>query len=185
MTRLLMLASFLIFASMGAVTAQNADIDKNTIIRSLAPIRYMAQHSGQARAIDLDIEFKTGSSNLTHRAKRQLDIVSDALKDQKLAAERFQIVGHTDASGRANMNLKLSQRRAKAVFDYLVHKGGIRNKRLTPSGLGETRLKNVLAPTSGENRRVEFVLIQSERTKADSRQKSDPKNEIKEKVIKW
>ena len=70
MTRLLMLASFLIFASMGAVTAQNADIDKNTIIRSLAPIRYMAQHSGQARAIDLDIEFKTGSSNLTNRAKR-------------------------------------------------------------------------------------------------------------------
>jgi outer membrane protein OmpA-like peptidoglycan-associated protein len=190
MTRLLMLARFTIFTSIliftntATATAQNADIDKNTIIRSLAPIRYLAQHSGQARAIDLDIEFKTGSSNLTHRAKRQLDIVSDALKDQKLAAERFQIVGHTDASGRANMNLKLSQRRAKAVFDYLVQKGGIRHKRLMPSGQGETRLKNVLAPTSGVNRRVEFVLIQSKRTKADNQQKSGP-NEFKEKVIKW
>ena len=180
MTRHLMLAGFLIFASTAAATAQNADVDKNTIIRSLAPIQYLAQHSGQARAIDLDIEFQTGSSKLTMRAKRQLNIVADALKDWKLAGERFQIVGHTDASGRASMNLKLSQRRAKAVYDYLVQKGGIRKKRLMASGLGETRLKNVQTPTSGENRRVEFVLIQSKRTNDDSRQKPGT-----EKVIKW
>jgi outer membrane protein OmpA-like peptidoglycan-associated protein len=185
MTRFLILASFLIFTSPVTATAQNADVDKNTIIRSLAPIRYLPQHSGQARAIDLDIEFRTGSSKLTNRAMRQLDIVSDALKNWKLAGERFQIIGHTDASGRAAMNMKLSLRRAKAVFDYLVGKGGIRQKRLLPSGLGETKLKNVLAPTSGENRRVEFVLIQSKQTKADNQQKPRSENEIKEKVIKW
>jgi outer membrane protein OmpA-like peptidoglycan-associated protein len=161
-------------------SARNNEIDKTAIIRSLAPIKYLPQHSGQARAIDLDIEFKTASAKLTHRARRQLDIVAEALQDRKLVAEQFRIIGHTDASGAANMNLSLSKRRAKAVFDYLVVHRKISKDRLKPDGLGETRLKNPIVPTSGENRRVEFVLVQSIRNKSSSHMKSGT-----EKVIKW
>ncbi|MBT5917186.1 MAG: OmpA family protein [Alphaproteobacteria bacterium] len=180
MIKQLIIASTLIFTGAHGALAQNADVDKNTIIRSLAPIEYLPQHKGTARAIDLDIEFRTGSVNLTSRAKRQLNIVSEALRDPKLAAERFQIVGHTDASGRAAMNMKLSERRARAVFDYLILKGGIHKDRLVSSGKGETRLKNPMAPNSGENRRVEFILLQSNRDKTNRQNKPGT-----EKVIKW
>ena len=160
--------------------AQTKPVDKTTIIRSLAPMNYLPQHSGQLRAIDLDIEFRLGSTRLTTRARQQLDIVARALKDQQLVAEQIMVIGHTDASGPAAQNMTLSDRRAKAVRDYLVNQGGIQVGRLKSEGQGETRLKNPMAPTSGENRRVEFVLIQSAKDN-----ETGPDKTGKEKVIKW
>ena len=160
--------------------AQTKPVDKTTIIRSLAPMTYLPQHSGQLRAIDLDIEFKLGSTDLTARARRQLDIVARALKDQQLVAEQIMVIGHTDASGPAAQNMTLSDRRAKVVRDYLVKQGGVQAQRLKPEGQGETRLKNPMAPASGENRRVEFVLIQSANDGRTRRGKAGS-----EKVIKW
>ncbi len=72
------------------------------------------------------------------------------------------------------MKMNLSKSRAKALSDYLVKKGNIRRKRLLPDGMGETRLKNQLNPDGGENRRVEFVLVQSNRKQSGT-----------ERVIKW
>jgi outer membrane protein OmpA-like peptidoglycan-associated protein len=176
MIKSLLMSCLLLTAMTGTAYAQSTSVDKTTIIRSLAPIKYLAQHSGQARALDLDIEFQTGSSRLTQRAKRQLEIVAEALKDRKLSAESFQIIGHTDASGAAKMNLTLSQKRAQSVYDWLVLHGGIGKKRLVSSGLGETRLKNPVVPNGRVNRRVEFVLIRSGN--------KQPKSGT-EKVIKW
>ena len=46
--------------------------------------------------------------------------------------------GHTDAVGKDEDNMVLSERRAKAVYDYLIERG-IEADRLTYRGYGETR----------------------------------------------
>ena len=65
--------------------------------------------------------------------------------------------GYCDAIGSEEYNLKLSQRRADAVAEYLEHKG-IPESRLVPRGFGKT---NFVAPNDidegrAQNRRVEL-----------------------------
>ncbi len=65
--------------------------------------------------------------------------------------------GHTDSVGTDAYNMKLSQRRAQAVRDYLVA-GGISPKRITAEGFGESQpvASNDTADGRAQNRRVEL-----------------------------
>lgn len=65
--------------------------------------------------------------------------------------------GHTDSVGTDAYNMKLSQRRAQAVRDYLVA-GGISPKRITSEGFGESNpvASNDTADGRAQNRRVEL-----------------------------
>jgi OOP family OmpA-OmpF porin len=72
----------------------------------------------------------------------------------------IEIQGHTDERGNDEYNLQLSDKRAKAVMQYLADKG-IDENRLTAQGYGETqpldRKKNEEA--YAKNRRVEFLIL--------------------------
>lgn len=69
-----------------------------------------------------------------------------------------EIQGHTDARGRDEYNLELSQQRAEAVRQYLIQQG-IAAERMTARGYGETRPIDSNRTRAGRanNRRVEFV----------------------------
>jgi hypothetical protein len=74
------------------------------------------------------------------------------------------IGAHTDASGSASYNLRLSQRRATAVRSYLIGKG-ISASRLKARGYGETKLLNRCGrrvrcsdAEKRKNRRIELTL---------------------------
>jgi len=66
--------------------------------------------------------------------------------------------GYCDAIGGEDYNLKLSDRRANAVVDYLV-KAGIPSSQLIPHGYGKTDFvaTNKTAEGRAQNRRVELV----------------------------
>ncbi len=73
---------------------------------------------------------------------------------------KVEIQGHTDNVGTDEYNQKLSEKRAQAVYDYLV-KNGIAPSRLSTKGFGE---RNPLRPNDTAanrelNRRVEFVVV--------------------------
>jgi OOP family OmpA-OmpF porin len=51
---------------------------------------------------------------------------------------KVEIGGHTDAQGSDSFNLKLSERRAQAVKDYLIARG-IAPERLLAKGYGESQ----------------------------------------------
>lgn len=72
------------------------------------------------------------------------------------------INAHTDNKGTADYNLKLSERRAKSSYQYLINKG-IAASRLSYKGFGESQLLNKCDKCSAEqdqtNRRVEFKII--------------------------
>ena len=69
------------------------------------------------------------------------------------------IEGHTDSSGLAARNMRLSQNRANAIRGYLEKKG-IPENRLTAIGYGSTRpvADNRTVAGRAANRRVEFKL---------------------------
>jgi outer membrane protein OmpA-like peptidoglycan-associated protein len=70
------------------------------------------------------------------------------------------IEGHTDNSGESGYNLDLSEKRAKAVYDYLVGNGG-ESERLSFKGYGQEK---PIAANDSEtnrqlNRRIEFRIV--------------------------
>jgi outer membrane protein OmpA-like peptidoglycan-associated protein len=72
----------------------------------------------------------------------------------------IQINGHTDSRGTDAYNQELSERRARAVVDYLVQ-NGIDPGRATSRGFGSTRPVADNQTEAGRqlNRRVEFVVV--------------------------
>ncbi|MEO0183664.1 MAG: OmpA family protein, partial [candidate division WOR-3 bacterium] len=72
-----------------------------------------------------------------------------------------EIQGHTDDIGADAYNLKLSQKRAEAVRDYLINKHMIEPVRLIPVGYGERRpiADNSTEEGRRKNRRVEFLIL--------------------------
>ena len=73
----------------------------------------------------------------------------------QLAIYRFQIAGHTDASGSAEYNRRLSRDRAETVRRFLVTRG-IDPDRLEVVGNGEDELLLPDWPLHAGNRRVEI-----------------------------
>jgi OOP family OmpA-OmpF porin len=74
---------------------------------------------------------------------------------------RVDVNGYTDSIGSAEYNLRLSEKRADAVVDYL-EKDGVPADRLTPHGYGETDFVATNSTKEGraQNRRVELVPAQ-------------------------
>ncbi|MBK7971465.1 MAG: OmpA family protein [Bacteroidetes bacterium] len=70
------------------------------------------------------------------------------------------VVGHTDMTGEVQYNIDLSDRRAKAVKEYLITQHQIAEGRLLPYGVGPLAPADNNTTESGKekNRRVELVL---------------------------
>ena len=99
--------------------------------------------------------FKLGSAELPDTLKKQLEVFAEVLKEKRGTGKMVRIEGHADASGTADANLALSEKRAEAVKDFLVQNGAD-PAMLTPVGVGANDLKNPKEPFAAENRRVEI-----------------------------
>jgi outer membrane protein OmpA-like peptidoglycan-associated protein len=112
-------------------------------------------------SVSLQVEFRSGSADLTPEAMRTLDELGRALTNPALAGNRFRIEGHTDTVGTPDMNQALSERRAQTVAAYLESKFGVDSSRLEPAGLGEDGLLVKTPPQTPEarNRRVQVVNL--------------------------
>ena len=88
--------------------------------------------------IDLrGVNFDFDKYNLRPDAIATLESAIEVLK--KYPELKVEVAGHTDSIGSDAYNQKLSERRARAVYDYLV-KNGVDAGRLTgPDGFGESR----------------------------------------------
>ena len=110
-------------------------------------------------SIDMEVTFDFNSAVVGPQAAPTLDTLGRALTSPELKGGTYMVAGHTDAKGKAKVNLALSQRRAEAVRDYLVSKFGIEKASLVPMGFGKERLKNPKSPNAPENRRVQIVNL--------------------------
>jgi outer membrane protein OmpA-like peptidoglycan-associated protein len=110
------------------------------------------------------IEFAYDSADLTDWSRRQLDAVSAGMKDQRLATFAFEIEGHTDDVGSEDYNLGLSERRARAVNEYL-NSHGVGRGRTSTRALGETRpqVEGTTENARAANRRVVIRRVDAPR----------------------
>jgi outer membrane protein OmpA-like peptidoglycan-associated protein/tetratricopeptide (TPR) repeat protein len=88
----------------------------------------------------------------------ELNRLFDLLK--KNPALKIEIGGHTDNKGTADYNQKLSESRARSVYDFLVNKG-IDKTRLSYKGYGLTKPIDTNDTDEGRanNRRTEFKVV--------------------------
>jgi outer membrane protein OmpA-like peptidoglycan-associated protein len=104
-----------------------------------------------------DILFDTGKATFKNETDKVLQAMVTIFKEYPKA--EFSIDGHTDSTGSAALNQRLSERRANAVRDYLIA-NGISADRLTATGYGEEKpiADNRTRAGREENRRVEVNL---------------------------
>ena len=104
-----------------------------------------------------NIFFDSGKSVLREASNTELNRLVKLLTD--VPTLQIEISGHTDNTGSATINEKLSQDRAQAVVNYLKGKG-IDTGRLTAKGYGSSKPIASNATKFGlqENRRTEFEI---------------------------
>ncbi len=108
----------------------------------------------------LQIEFDYDRANLRPQYHQDLDVIIKVLQRDPGATARVE--GHADKRPKSQhaYNMRLSERRARAVLEYIANAGGIDRSRLTAVGYGFTR---PVAPNDTEsnmqkNRRTEIYI---------------------------
>lgn len=104
-----------------------------------------------------NIFFDTGKSTLRPESNSELARLVKLMKD--VPSLKIEIGGHTDNTGSASLNEKLSADRAAAVVNYLTGKG-ISSSRMTSKGYGSNKPVATNSTSDGrqQNRRTECKI---------------------------
>jgi outer membrane protein OmpA-like peptidoglycan-associated protein len=104
-----------------------------------------------------DVLFQTGKYALSQDAQLKLAKLSGII--QAHPGLNLAIEGHTDTTGSADFNMKLSQQRADTVREFLISQG-MSSDTITAKGMGEENpvADNSTAAGRKLNRRVEIIV---------------------------
>ena len=115
---------------------------------------------GEAILVNLPdgVTFSTGSYTISPGFRDLLDRVAGSLRQYPNSL--IDVYGHTDTTGSATTNQRLSEQRAQAVANYLISQG-VSSSRVRWMGFGEPRLKVSTGDNVNEplNRRVEIKIV--------------------------
>ena len=125
--------------------------------------------------LQLQEMFPVGSATLTPEGYRKLTRVAGEFVEKREAAAQAQpgqaqlprkkvlVVGHTDSTGPAELNQKLSEQRARAVGEILAA-AGVAKSDIYYQGAGASRpiASNTTEQGRADNRRVEFIEVENE-----------------------
>jgi outer membrane protein OmpA-like peptidoglycan-associated protein len=129
---------------------------------SVNEVKRSARVRDKVRRIDMDsLTFDFGKATIPEAQVEKLSNVADAMVEilKKNPGETFLIEGHTDAVGKDQANLVLSDRRAESVAVALTDVFGIPAENLTTQGYGERYLKVRTQKPEAQNRRVTIRRI--------------------------
>lgn len=106
-----------------------------------------------------NVQFENGKAVLLPDALEELDQLVDWLLEN--SSKNVEIGGHTDNVGTARANQELSEKRAKAVYHYLVENGVV-PAQVKYKGYGENSPKTTNDTAAGRqvNRRVECKILE-------------------------
>lgn len=113
----------------------------------------------QQASISLAIQFAYNSDQVQPGSMQTLASLARAMQSPELSKLRFRLEGHTDGTGAAAYNVKLSEQRAEQVRKVLIA-NNISPSRLVTEGKGASELLNAAEPAAAENRRVRIVSLE-------------------------
>lgn len=131
------------------------------------------QSVGVEAQVQLQEMFPSGASTLTPEGYRKLSILAQEFVRDRASAnpgqpsKKLLVVGHTDSSGGAELNQRLSEERAKAVANMMAAIG-VPKQDIFFQGAGSSRPVADNTTTDGrtQNRRVEVVEVENEQVLA-------------------
>jgi OOP family OmpA-OmpF porin len=103
--------------------------------------------------------FDPDAARIRPQSYQTIGRIADGLSDPKLLPYTFLVIDHTEATGRRDANLTLSQRRADSIREVLAGTFKISAKRLQALGLGEEQLQDSSRPASPANVRAQIATI--------------------------
>lgn len=147
-------------AMAGAAYGNYLDKQEAELRRDLENDDIRITNTGDRLVVSMPQEllFAVDSSTVNSGMRQDLLTVSRSL--QQYPDSRVQVIGHTDNTGGAEYNQRLSERRADAVADVLMN-GGVPLSRLEIIGRGEDQpiASNLTEDGRAQNRRVEIVIL--------------------------
>jgi outer membrane protein OmpA-like peptidoglycan-associated protein len=155
----------------GAVGALSGGLVGNYMDRQAKELEQVAETTRTGDGIIVTMKdkilFDFDSATVKPAALSSLDKIAGVLN--KYPKTTITVAGHTDNTGRADYNLKLSERRAGAVKFALAERG-VPGDRVTAMGFGA---ENPVAPNTApegraENRRVELHIVPNEDLKREA-----------------
>jgi outer membrane protein OmpA-like peptidoglycan-associated protein len=125
------------------------------------PLIFSLMPSGAGSILRLDINFKQSRAEILEESFKELDKLLNML--QQYPDMEIQLEGHTDFRGSATANMRLSERRVKAVKSYLTSKS-VDSGRIKTKAFGGTQplSKENTAEAKLNNRRVEARILKTE-----------------------
>jgi outer membrane protein OmpA-like peptidoglycan-associated protein len=125
-------------------------------VYTIDQVRYSSGLRMRMPRVDLDINFDTGSWQITPDQIGNLEVLARAITRaiERNPRELFLIEGHTDAVGSDEDNLSLSDRRAESVAVALTQEFGVPPENLLTQGYGKQELKVRTLGSERANRRV-------------------------------
>lgn len=139
---------------------ENIDLSDNSIYKELErDLILVPIEKGQKIRLN-NIFFDFADFNLLPNSFAELNRVVELMQNNPNL--KIKIEGHTDDVGTQERNLKLSNKRANSVKEYLIKKG-ISEKRLETIGYGKSKPidKTDSDEARKKNRRVEFTIIEN------------------------
>lgn len=112
--------------------------------------------------VAINIFFKSGTVEVADDfSKKQMAEAGKALSSEILRPYRFEIAGHTDSVGSEAYNRDLSEKRARALKQYLMDQYSVAEHRLETIGYGESQpvADNNTEQGRARNRRVVFKRL--------------------------
>jgi outer membrane protein OmpA-like peptidoglycan-associated protein len=156
--------SAMIGAAVGALAGGTAghymDKQESQLRKQMAGTGVDVVRKGDNITLDMpgNVTFAFDSSDLNPQFNAVLDKVAGTLKEYDKTV--IEVAGHTDSTGDAGYNQKLSERRAGSVASYLSAQGVPRNRMVTV-GAGENYpvASNDTEEGRAQNRRVEITIV--------------------------
>ena len=135
---------------------QKAQADNSRLQQQLAELQAEKTDRGMVMTLG-DVLFETGKAELMPGAMNMIIRLAQFMK--QYPEKNLQIEGHTDSTGNASFNLRLSEDRANAVRFVLLAEG-VSNSRIESIGYGMSRPVATNSTVEGKqrNRRVEIVI---------------------------
>lgn len=165
------IAGAVIGGAAGGLIGRKMDNQAKEIENAVAGAEVIKAEEGIIVKFDSGILFDFNSTQLKGDAKTNIAKLVETLN--KEPDTEILVIGHTDNVGSVSANQKVSEGRAKSVRDYAVSQG------LT-GGRVKTEGKNFSEPIAtndtdagrAENRRVEIVIVASEKMQQDAKREA-------------
>ena len=150
-------------------TGCELDDDGDGVVNSMdqcpdTPAGALVDEKGRQQYLDKDVkktlyvEFGLDKAEVRQTSYSDLELLADEMTQYPSA--QLVLEGHTDSTGAASYNKKLSKQRADAVKKVLVESYSIDESRISTVGYGEEKAiaDNNTSEGRAQNRRVETIL---------------------------